>query len=1329
MKIFLSFFLLFFITSTFSFDCMTRLSDYGGNLNRAFASINSTSCFDSLIVMDVSYVNPVATYIISGREDSNVTLRGIGVIQNVSDSFALIKFNSIRMEGLSFYPQKFINTLFNSKYISISGVTTNSSLFSFQLLQCKYFWMQNVVLDVPLVTQLCPGKVSDSKFRTTSPSTFVNSNITFNNCSFQNFGILGDATSHLTIYQSNFTKCFLSAVNSQHRVEVFDSVFIGNTGDRGGAINVALSVFVWNCTFDRNTATNGGAIFSIDITISSSRLTRNTAPASGGAICFVDSLFINDTRFESNTALVGGHISAASFVDDEIKIWIHRCNFSLGSAQLSGAIFGSVYSRDSVWNQNSASEYGGAIIAGVIDISEGLFVNNSAKYGGAIAITSFTQSVINNVTFESNFATLTGGGILVISSNITMEKITCLFNQAGSGGGCIQLEGKSNATLYSSIFTSNKASGTGGAIRIQDRSSMKISRVEFRDNDSDVNGGGISIEGYSSATLQDARFQGEQSGIGGGIAFNSQESPSSYLILKNVTAYQTSALNYGGFLFSTGLGRIEATNISTFGTKALYGGCVAVENNPINMDKWSIVGSSAVSGGAVFATGGFGLNQEMIFKGKILNCSADFQGGAFHFEGFVDNATISGSEIRNCSAKVQGGAISSIGTVKKLRIEKTVIEGGSSILYGGAIHVEGIFQRFELDETSVSSSISSFGGGIYINSKGMDLSMNLCEINNNRGNIKGGGMHLVSVDQLSITDSHFGSNYALSTGGGMQLEGVKTIRISGFRGDSNEAQQGGAFSIEGNTTLYGEGSVFFSNIANSLYGGAINMQGNVAVSLNNCEFTENKAPQAGALYINSMNSEKGSSVSLQSCQFLKNIATQDAGGSGGGMFLNGKYASIVLRMALIEGNQAEIDGAGIYLSVSSDNFTLMDSQLNFNNVSSQGGGISINSKSKILFFRVENTRIFGNSGEKGGGIHIASSSVDSVLFLNNTIDRNVASELGGGIFASGVKTSAIQSNNFTNNRATTGGGFYLLLPSNSQSHKVESCYFSRNNAVDGGAMMVQRNSDGKRQEAHNFQMSSNLFEYNTATSIGGSVYLSVDSTESKNDVFSNNKANSKGNDVYLPQGTIYVENDSFGGRGLFLSDRSVLILNDTTDDLSFIQCEDGKGATKQQEGKVKCELVTSSTSDRILVVDNTTRVGLPVIIGAAIGGAVLLILVILAFVLLLLRLRRQRILRKKNSFSMIDFSQVVLGDAKNSVIDFNEIQNLREIGSGAFGVVFKADWRGMNVAVKQIKSADVTVSILNEFMREIEFLKGLRSHPNVVLFLGITFPEPLSLVT
>ena len=42
-----------------------------------------------------------------------------------------------------------------------------------------------------------------------------------------------------------------------------------------------------------------------------------------------------------------------------------------------------------------------------------------------------------------------------------------------------------------------------------------------------------------------------------------------------------------------------------------------------------------------------------------------------------------------------------------------------------------------------------------------------------------------------------------------------------------------------------------------------------------------------------------------------------------------------------------------------------------------------------------------------------------------------------------------------------------------------------------------------------------------------------------------------------------------------------------------------------------------------------------------------------------------------------------------------------EIGSGAFGVVFKADWRELKIAVKQIKSENVTrEQLIGKFLKD-----------------------------
>jgi len=60
-----------------------------------------------------------------------------------------------------------------------------------------------------------------------------------------------------------------------------------------------------------------------------------------------------------------------------------------------------------------------------------------------------------------------------------------------------------------------------------------------------------------------------------------------------------------------------------------------------------------------------------------------------------------------------------------------------------------------------------------------------------------------------------------------------------------------------------------------------------------------------------------------------------------------------------------------------------------------------------------------------------------------------------------------------------------------------------------------------------------------------------------------------------------------------------------------------------------------------------------------------------------------------------------------------------EIGKGAFGTVYKADYFGIDVAVKQISALEVQDPMEQIFVeREIAVLKSCR-HPNIVSFIGI----------
>ncbi|XP_024544374.1 probable serine/threonine-protein kinase SIS8 isoform X2 [Selaginella moellendorffii] len=80
-------------------------------------------------------------------------------------------------------------------------------------------------------------------------------------------------------------------------------------------------------------------------------------------------------------------------------------------------------------------------------------------------------------------------------------------------------------------------------------------------------------------------------------------------------------------------------------------------------------------------------------------------------------------------------------------------------------------------------------------------------------------------------------------------------------------------------------------------------------------------------------------------------------------------------------------------------------------------------------------------------------------------------------------------------------------------------------------------------------------------------------------------------------------------------------------------------------------------------------------------------------------------------------------------INFTELRIGIRIGIGSFGEVFRATWRGTEVAVKVMLEQDLTRENTEDFFNEISLLSRLR-HPNVILFMGAcTSPPHLSMVT
>ncbi|XP_004488776.1 uncharacterized protein [Cicer arietinum] len=103
--------------------------------------------------------------------------------------------------------------------------------------------------------------------------------------------------------------------------------------------------------------------------------------------------------------------------------------------------------------------------------------------------------------------------------------------------------------------------------------------------------------------------------------------------------------------------------------------------------------------------------------------------------------------------------------------------------------------------------------------------------------------------------------------------------------------------------------------------------------------------------------------------------------------------------------------------------------------------------------------------------------------------------------------------------------------------------------------------------------------------------------------------------------------------------------------------------------------------------------------------------------------------KKNSSLPPLDPS---LGDFDMStlqVIMNEDLEELKELGSGTFGTVYHGKWRGTDVAIKRIKKTCFTgrsseqERLTVEFWREADILSKLH-HPNVVAFYGVVQDGP-----
>jgi hypothetical protein len=191
------------------------------------------------------------------------------------------------------------------------------------------------------------------------------------------------------------------------------------------------------------------------------------------------------------------------------------------------------------------------------------------------------------------------------------------------------------------------------------------------------------------------------------------------------------------------------------------------------------------------------------------------------------------------------------------------------------------------------------------------------------------------------------------------------------------------------------------------------------VDISQCLVTDNGSKQGGGFAI-----ESGSTATLTECTVTGNFAP-----AGGGVFI--RAANVTIDRCIISNNFLDTtEGSGGGVEVRDSQVVIRDSEINDNDSTGPGGGITVRDFSNTT---IERTLIQGNEttddGGTGGGVFI---ELADIALVDCTITRNSAPGAladGGGIYAKLAQTMTVRgctiAANGTNEPNGLGGGIAL----------------------------------------------------------------------------------------------------------------------------------------------------------------------------------------------------------------------------------------------------------------------------------------------------------------
>ncbi|MGN1362451.1 MAG: hypothetical protein ACI4VU_01845 [Methanobrevibacter sp.] len=701
----------------------------------------------------------------------------------------------------------------------------------------------------------------------------------------------------------------------------------------GGAILIADSGVIDNCTFINNSASSyGGAIAvnaynSSNILIINNKFYNNSANNGGAIFSDMSKLTtIKNNIFISNHANEGGAISAYYLKTFDV---IEDNTFSMNNATKAKVIsikYANVLFNNNIFNDTNST-------------SNVIYLNNGKINGNLTFINNKTITVLHDSSVNLTALLTDAMGNPITNANITfILNNEIIGNEITDDYGVATLNYKTNGTLADYVLTGIlKNSDSNYHISVLN-GSIKVSKYYWF----------IGSQGYF--TLEDAVNASNEGdviiGLPGVYYFDKELAIGDRMkkIYKNVTI---KANNLGDII-------LVGVNTRIFNIAAKYYGSYTHRPSLLNLENMIIENCSAEYGGAIYNDGYLYLNNCVFKNNKATNADAQskWQGGSILNWRFMS--------INNCTFE------------------------DNSALCAGAIYSESMEGNASIFNTKfIDNHATNDAGAIYFG-LGYNTIENCSFIKNTAGTVAGA---IAAFTDVIVKDTIFINNTAndaagsiYSTSGNFTADNITIIGSSAKYGGALYLVPGityyttyvnGSYYAEVDIEIYNLTNSYFENNHAYIDGGVI-FEGYSKVStgfINNCTFVNNSAIGNGSVLSNNMGN-----VTINNSKFINNT------GVNGTLFNRGNIVDDLMGSVEYPGNMF------IYNSEFNDNAAIIGGTiLNNDNISTV---IIKDSK-----FRNQSSKNYGGVIFNNGFISLrnnlminCSSKIGNCIYNNGTMD-------------------------------------------------------------------------------------------------------------------------------------------------------------------------------------------------------------------------------------------------------------------------------------------------------------------------------------------------------